>query len=182
MLTYDFSTFPVLETERLILRRLRDSDVNEIFEMRSDPESMKYIPRPLTQNHEDALAHIAKINEQIDLNQGINWAVTLKGDDILVGLMGFYRTEFENYRAEIGYMIHPGYQRRGIVSEAIQRMVSFAFSNLGLHSIEAVIDPENTASEKALQNNGFVKEAHFRENGFFDGKFIDSVHYCILNR
>jgi ribosomal-protein-alanine N-acetyltransferase len=51
-----------------------------------------------------------------------------------------------------------------------------------LHSIEAVIDPENAASEKVLQKNGFVKEAHLKENEFYDGTFIDSVIYSRLSK
>ncbi|MBD3582975.1 GNAT family N-acetyltransferase [Flavobacterium selenitireducens] len=182
MLTYDFSLFPILETERLYLRKLSESDVVEVFEMRSDPANMKFIPRPLIQDHTEALAHIAKINDQIEANQGINWAVTLKGNDKLVGIMGFYRTEFEHFRSEIGYMIHPDYHGQGIVSEAIKKLVEYAFSTMGLHSIVAVIDPDNVASEKVLQKNGFVKEGHFKENEFYDGKFIDSVHYSIVNK
>lgn len=181
MLVYDFSTFPILETERLYLRRLSDKDVREVFEMRSDPENMKFIPRPLLQNHDEALAHIAKINDQIDANQGINWAVTIKGSNKLVGIMGFYRTEFEHYRSEIGYMIHPDFHGRGIVSEAVQKLIGYAFKEMGLHSVVAVIDPLNIASEKALLKNGFVKEGHFKENEFYNGKFIDSVYYSKLN-
>lgn len=182
MLTYDFSTFPVLQTDRLLLRRPADSDVNEIFEMRSDRDNMRFIPRPLLQDREQALDHVRIINEQIDRNEGINWAVTLKGDDRLIGLIGFYRTEFEHFRSEIGYMIHPDFHGRGIVSEAITRLLEYAFSDMNLHSVVAVIDPENIASEKVLQKTGFLKEAHFRENEFYDGKFIDSVHYSILNK
>ena len=51
-----------------------------------------------------------------------------------------------------------------------------------LHSIEAIIDPENFASEKVLQKNGFVKEAHLKENEFYDGRFLDTVIYSILNQ
>jgi len=181
MLTYDFSVFPVLESDRLLLRKVSDEDVAEIFLMRSDPENMKFIPRPLLQNHEDALAHIAMINDQIDANLGINWSVTVKGSDKMVGIMGFYRTQFEHYRSEIGYMIHPDFHGQGIVTEAIKLLIDYAFSAMGLHSIVAVIDPDNLASEKVLQKNGFTKEAHFRENEFYNGKFIDSVHYCKLN-
>jgi ribosomal-protein-alanine N-acetyltransferase len=50
-----------------------------------------------------------------------------------------------------------------------------------LHSIEAIIDPANISSEKVLQKNGFVKEAHLRENDFFNGRFLDTVIYSSLN-
>lgn len=79
-------------------------------------------------------------------------------------------------------MILPEFQGRGIVTESIQALVDYAFNGMKLHSVEAVIDPDNTASEKVLQKCSFVKEAHFKENEFYEGKFWDSVIYSILNK
>jgi ribosomal-protein-alanine N-acetyltransferase len=181
MLTINFSPFPILETERLILRRVLPSDVKEMFELRSNPETMKYIPRPLLTNHEEALAHIQMMEDKIETNEGINWAITLKGDDTMLGVIGHYRIKPEHYRAEVGYMILPEFQGKGITTEAVQCVVDYGFNTMQLHSIEGVIDPENGASEKVLQKCGFVKEAHFKENEYFDGKFIDAVVYSKLN-
>lgn len=182
MLTINFSPFPILETKRLILRRVLPSDVKEMFELRSNPETMKYIPRPLLTNHEEALAHIQMMEDKIETNEGINWAITLKGDDKMLGVIGHYRIKPEHYRAEVGYMILPEYHGKGITTEAVQCVVDYGFNTMQLHSIEGVIDPENGASEKVLQKCGFVKEAHFKENEYFDGKFIDAVVYSILNK
>lgn len=182
MLTINFHPFQNLETERLLLRRLNDNDVNEVLELRGNPENMKFIPRPLAKNTDDALEHIKMINDKIDENVGINWAVTIKGSDKMIGLLGHYRIQPENHRAEIGYMILPQYQGKGYVTEAIKAVMEYGFNQMNLHSIEAVIDPENYASEKALQKIGFVKEAHILENKLFDGKFWDTVIYSMLKR
>jgi len=72
MLTINFHPFQNLETERLLLRRLNPNDVAEVFAMRSNPEVMQYIPRPLALTKEDALAHITMIDEKIENNTGIN--------------------------------------------------------------------------------------------------------------
>ena len=180
MLTINFSPFPILETERLILRRVLPSDVKEMFELRSNPETMKYIPRPLVTNYDEALAHIKMMEDKIETNEGINWAITLKGDDKMLGVIGHYRIKPEHYRAEVGYMILPEYHGKGITTEAVQCVVDYGFNTMQLHSIEGVIDPENEASERVLQKCGFVKEAHFKENEFYDGKFIDAVVYSKL--
>jgi len=182
MLTIDFHPFQNLETQRLLLRRLENSDVKEVFALRSNPATMKFIPRPLVKNDEEALAHITMINAKIDSNEGINWAITLNGNPKLIGIIGHYRIQPQNYRAEIGYMILPEYHGQGIVTEAINKVVRYGFDVMQLHSIEAVIDPGNLASERVLQKNGFVKEAHILENEFFDGKFIDTVIYSLLKR
>ena len=181
MLTINFSPFPILETERLILRRVLPSDVKEMFELRSNPETMKYIPRPLVTNYDEALAHIKMMEDKIETNEGINWAITLKGDDKMLGVIGHYRIKPEHYRAEVGYMILPEYHGKGITTEAVQCGVDYGFNTMQLHSIEGVIDPENEASQRVLQKCGFVKEAHFKENEFYDGKFIDAVVYSKLN-
>lgn len=182
MLDINFSPFHNLETERLYLRRVVKEDVNEIFALRSDQEVMEYIPRPLVKTKEEALAHIAMIDEKIDSNEGINWAITLKGNPKLIGIIGHYRIRPEHFRAEIGYMLLPEYQGKGIISEAIKEVVNYGFEEMKLHSIEAIIDPENFASEKVLQKNGFVKEAHLKENEYYDGRFLDTVIYSILNK
>ena len=181
MLNFNFTPFPVIESNRLILRRITNDDVNEVFELRSNPETMKYIPRPLVKTTEDALEHIAMIEDKIVTNVGINWGITLKSNPKLLGIIGYYRMQPENYRAEIGYILLPEFHGKGIITEAVQRLITYGFNDLNLHSIEAVIDPENFASEKVLQKCNFIKEAHLKECQFYEGKFLDSVIYSLLS-
>jgi ribosomal-protein-alanine N-acetyltransferase len=182
MLEFNFSPFPIIETDRLVLRRITNDDVNEVFELRSNPETMKYIPRPLVKNTKEALEHIAMIEDKIVTNIGINWGISLKENQKLLGIIGFYRMQPENYRAEIGYILLPEFHGKGLIPEAVNRLITYGFNDLNLHSIEAVIDPENFASEKVLQKCGFVKEAHFKESEFYEGKFLDKVIYSLLNK
>lgn len=182
MLTINFTPFPILETERLVLRRVDENDVNEIFSLRSNVETMQYIPRPLVKTTEDALEHIAMIDAKIENNEGINWAITLKGSPKLIGLIGHYRIKPEHFRAEIGYMLLPEFNGKGIISEAVKEVVKYGFDVLKLHSIEAIIDPLNNASAKVLKKNGFIKEAHLKENEFYEGRFLDTVIYSLLNK
>ncbi|MBG6062073.1 ribosomal-protein-alanine N-acetyltransferase [Flavobacterium sp. CG_9.1] len=181
MLTISFTPFPNLETERLLLRRVVPTDVKEIFALRSNPETMKYIPRPLLKTDEDTLEHVAMIDSKIDTNEGINWAIALKDNPKLIGIIGHYRIKPEHFRAEIGYMLLPEYHGKGIISEAVKEAIRYGFQVMKLHSIEAVIDPENQASAKVLEKNGFVKEAHFKENEYYDGRFWDSVVYSLVD-
>lgn len=181
MLDINFLPFQILQTERLILRRVVKEDVPEIFALRSDQEVMKYIPRPLLKTEEEAIAHITAIDEKIDSNEGINWAITQKGNPKLIGIIGHYKLKPEHFRSEIGYMLLAEYQGKGIISEAIKEVVNYGFEVMKLHSIEAIIDPENISSEKVLKKNGFVKEAHFKENEYYEGRFLDTAIYSILN-
>jgi ribosomal-protein-alanine N-acetyltransferase len=182
MLTFNFTPFPVLESERLVLRRITDNDVHEVFELRSNPETMKYIPRPLVTTAQEALEHIATIEDKIVNNIGINWGISLKEDSKLLGIIGYYRMQPENYRAEIGYILLPEFHGKGIIPEAVNTLITYGFHVLQLHSIEAVIDPENFASEKVLQKCGFVKEAHLKEAEFYEGTFLDKVIYSLVDQ
>jgi ribosomal-protein-alanine N-acetyltransferase len=152
------------------------------LELRGSPVTMQFIPRPLVKTKEEALTHFKMIEDKIENNEGINWAITLKGYPKLIGIIGHYRIQPENHRCEIGYMLLPQYNGKGIVTEAIKVVLEYGFENLQMHSIEAVIDPENVASERVLQKNGFVKEAHIVENELWNGKFWDTVIYSILKR
>lgn len=181
MLFINFSDFPELETQRLKLRRADLNDVNELFALRSDPNIMKYIPRPVATSLEEATEHFKMMDEKISNNEMINWAITLKDNPKMIGTIGYFRMKPEHYRAEIGYMLLPDFHGKGYVTEAINGVVDYGFTKMGLHSIEAMIDPENIASAKVLEKCSFVKEAHFKENEFYNGEFIDTVIYSKLN-
>ncbi len=182
MLEFNFQSFQNLETKQLFLRRIYENDVAEVLALRGNPQIMKYIPRPLAKTEEDALAHIIMINEKIETNTGINWGITVKGNPKIIGIIGHYRIQPENHRAEIGYMSLPEYNGKGYITEAIKVVVEYGFEQMNLHSIEAIIDPENIASERVLQKNGFIKEAHILENELWEGKFWDTVIYSLLKR
>jgi ribosomal-protein-alanine N-acetyltransferase len=182
MLEINFTPFPDLETERLSLKQVTIDDADDIFELRSNKEVMKYIPRPLLQNKEEALELIAMLNNKIENNIGINWGIRLKNDSKIIGIIGHYRIKPEHYRAEVGYMLLPEYNGKGIVSEALKKVVEYGFKEMKLHSIEAILDPKNGGSEKVLLKNGFVKEAHLIENEYYEGRFLDTLIYSILNK
>lgn len=182
MITINFHPFQNLETERLLLRRLDENDADEVLALRGNAEIMKYIPRPLAKSKEDALEHIAMIEDKIVNNTGINWGITIKGNPKIIGIIGHYRIKPENHRAEIGYMSFPETNGKGYMSEAIKAVLAYGFEQMELHSIEAIIDPANIASERVLQKNGFVKEAHLLENELWEGKFLDTVIYSLLRR
>lgn len=182
MLEFNFSPFPNLKTNRLILRRMNLSDADQIFALRSNPEIMQFIPRPLIKTKEEALDFISAMDVTIDTNTVINWAITTKEDDKLIGMIGFYRMKPENHRAEVGYILSAEFHGQGIITEALERIIQFGFEEMKLNSIEAVIDPENFGSEKVLLKNNFIKEGHFKEHTFFEGKFLDSVFYSLLKK
>jgi [ribosomal protein S5]-alanine N-acetyltransferase len=181
MLEVKLNPFPELETERLQLKRITADHLTDIFEMRSDPVAMKYIGKPLAKSLDDARDFLAIVDATLSSNDGIAWGIFYRDEKELIGSVSFHRIEKKHYRAEIGYMLKPSEFRKKIMSEIMPEVIDFGFSKLSLHSIEAIISPENKASERLLQKFDFIKEAHFRENFFYEGKFLDSAVYSLLN-
>lgn len=182
MLIFDFTDFPVLQTERLLLRQIINKDANEMFALRSNPEIMKYIPREMPKTIDDAIKHIEFMQGLLESGECINWAICLKEDNKLIGNIGYFRMQPENHRSEIGYMLATEFHGKGILQEAITEIIKYGFETLKLHSIEAVTDPENYASWKLLEKNGFIREGHFKEDCFWQGKYLDSFVYSLLNK
>lgn len=182
MLVLNFSPFPTLLTQRLVLREITTNDAQDLFEMRSNPALMRFIDRPLAQSINDSLKLIELIINSQKNNEGITWGISIKGTPTLIGTIGFWRIQKEHYRAEIGYLLHADYQGKGIMQEAMDAAIGYAFKTLHIHSIEANINPDNVASIKLAEKNGFVREAYFKENFYYNGEFKDTVIYSLLDK
>ena len=180
MLEIQLVPFPVLTTDRLLLRRITEADVQEFYWLRNSEEVMKYIQLPKLESVEKAKERIKTLNEGTLKNEIINWAITLKGEQNLIGWILYKNIDLINHRAEVGYLLHPDYWRKGIVQEAITCVLDFGFTTLNFHSIEALVNPENEASIALLEKFGFILEGHFKENFYFDGQFLDTAVYSLL--
>jgi ribosomal-protein-alanine N-acetyltransferase len=181
MLSFQFSPFPVLETNRLMLRQINFDDADAFFELRTNEKAMKFIGKNKPTHLSEIYDLMEIITKDINENLAISWAITLKGESRLIGTIGYYRNDFQNYRGEIGYMLLPVFWQKGIMSEAIQAVLHYGFEVIKFHSISANIDPRNKASAAILKKFNFIKEAYFRENYYFNGEFLDSEIYGLLN-
>ncbi|MBS1744483.1 MAG: GNAT family N-acetyltransferase [Bacteroidetes bacterium] len=182
MLNIRFTPFPVLETERLLLRCINFEDAQQLFALRSDPNIMKYLDRKPFKTIDEAITFIReKILDNLHRNDGILWVIEMKDQPgKMIGSTGFWRLDKEHYRAEIGYMLHSDYWRKGIMKEAILVTIQWLFSQTDVHSIEANINPENEPSAAILKSIGFEQEAYFKENYYFNGQFKDSAIYSYV--
>lgn len=153
----NFTPFPVLKTERLTLRQLISSDDKDIFALRSDGNVNKYLNRKPSKSIEDAKIFIQNINENIQRNNSIYWAITLNGNDKLIGTICLFDFSNDNLKAEIGYELLPGFQGKGIMQEATSKVIDFAIQHIGINSIEAYTHFENQSSTRLLEKFNFKK-------------------------
>lgn len=177
-----FATFPVLETERLTLRAPTLDDTAALFRIRSDPEVMRYFGSPPISTREMAALHIENFQAAFQEQRGIRWVITRRGSAQMLGSCGFWRLVKEHYRAEIGYDLAPEYWGMGVMTEAVGAILGFGFGPMGLHSVEAQIDPDNSASRRVLEKLGFVQEGYFHENYYVAARaaFGDTAVFSLL--
>lgn len=153
-----FNPFPKLETDRLLLRNIEESDHEIILFLRSDTMINKFIERPehrKTKNKTDAIKFINEINENAKTNKSIAWGITLKNHPEIVGTICLWNFSEDRKIAEVGYDLNPSFQGKGIMSEAMKSVIDFGFTQLKLDIIEAFTHKENETSKRLLKKNGF---------------------------
>ncbi len=181
-LTTAFATFPILETERLILRAPTIDDVADLFAVDSDPRVTRYLGFPPLTNMDEAVQRVQRFTNEFQGQQAIRWVVSRRAEPRLLGIFGFVRMTKPHFRAELGYMLGTDSWGQGIASEACRPILDFGFTQMGLHSVEARIDPDNIGSQRVLEKLGFVREAYFRQN-FYEpaqNRFTDTAVFGLL--
>ena len=175
-----FDQFPNIETKRLVLRSFTIQDAEELFKIRSDDRVTKYLDRDNHKTVEESQKMIEGILQSFKNKGGINWIILERASSEIAGYIGYWNLIKENVRAEIGYVLKPEYWGKGYISEALSKVLEFGFNEFKLHSIMGNVNPQNERSIKLLERFGFKKEAHFREDYLYNGKYIDSIIYCLL--
>jgi ribosomal-protein-alanine N-acetyltransferase len=180
MLILNLYPTPLLATQRLTLRAITGEDAPELFAMRGSPEVMKYADRDPAASLEEAEEWITNMDKLQQKNETIMWGITLQGASTLIGTIGYWHLQPEHHRAEIAYMLMPAYQGKGLMAEAITEVTRYAFDKIMLHSIQANVNPANQASIIVLEKTGFVREGYFKQNFYYNGKFLDSAVYSLI--
>lgn len=150
--------FQSLSSERLILRRPELDDAKEIFNLRSNEQVNQYLDREPATSIEGAAAFIEKIVDVINKNEGCYWAICLKEDPRPIGTICYFDFSSDQATAEVGYELHPSYQHKGIMQEALVTVLQYGFQVLQVKSIVAFPSPDNAASIRLLERNGFERE------------------------
>lgn len=176
-----FLTFPELETPRLLLREIRPTDAPQILAMRASQRVNRFIPRAPMADLAEAEALVARTRQAYADRQAIGWAAVRKGTDTIMGTCGLTGIEHRNLRAEIGGELQTDHWGKHMAIEAVTAICQYGLHTLGLHTIEAKVHPDNRGAIALLSALGFVKEAHFRERGVHNGRFIDMAVYTLFS-
>lgn len=174
------STFPVLETDRLILRQVTNDDAGSLLKYLSDKDVMKYVGLAPFISIENSLEEISWYQSIFENKTGIRWGITVKDQGEVIGSCGFLNLVTKHHRSEIGIELSKEYWRKGIASEAFEAVIEYGFKEMNLQRIEALIEPANIPSQKLAERHGFIREGLLRNYEFTCGKFDDLYMYSLL--
>ena len=177
------SSFPTLETERLLLREIVQDDVPALFAVHGDPEAMKWFGV-------DPLADEAAAVKLVDLfaswrslaNPGTRWGIQIKGQSSLVGTCGLFAWHRNWRKCALGYELNPNSQGNGYMQEALRTCLAWGFEYMELNRVEAQVHPGNAASLRSLERLGFRQEGLLRQLGFWGARYHDMYQYSLLRQ
>ncbi len=170
-----------IKTERLHLRQLTEKDKHEIFELQSSIENQRYIDRPIMSKIEQASAFIEKINNGIQNEEWLYWAICERNSNKLIGTICLWNFSKNKSQLEFGYELNIKYRGSGYMGEAVKAVIDFGLNKLRLKSIEAYTNQQNFPSIKILENNGFVFHKTILEKCQFKEGTINMSVY-VLNK
>ena len=183
---FDYTEFPVLETERLRLREIVPMDTADIFAIRGDYEVTRYNIGAAYQDATEARELIQSMTRLYLEGKEIRWGITLNsrhgGNDTVIGMCGFNYWNRVDRRASIGFDIAREYWRRGIMREALTEILRFGFIEMDLNRVEADVSAENEASIRLLTGLGFIQEGRQRQQYYDEGAFHDLLLYGLLRK
>jgi [ribosomal protein S5]-alanine N-acetyltransferase len=172
------NAFPTLETERLILREIISEDAPEVFGIFSDPKVMLYYDIEALTEPKQAFEVINRFTEWRQKEQGIRWGIALKGSGRILGTCGLIWKR-HNRSAILGYDLSWDFWGRGIMTEALKPVLTYAFDH-EVNRVEAMTHTENVTSQRVLTRLGFQAEGILRDYFYFKGKFFDLKCFSLL--
>ena len=175
------AAFTQIESERLRIRRFKDSDLTPFIAYRNDSKVARYQSWD-SLDEQEARAFIREAGSaQLGVpGEWFGFAIELRETGDLIGECALMVDEEEPYRAEIGFTLAREYQGKGFASEAVSVLLDCAFGTLGLHRAVAIADCRNAPSWALLERVGMRREGHFLENVWFKGEWADEYLYAIL--
>ncbi|MBI1936869.1 MAG: GNAT family N-acetyltransferase [Ignavibacteriales bacterium] len=171
---------PILETGRLLLRELTVLDTDDIFEYASQPETIIYLPWESHKSQDDTLSFLKMVSEKFSTSDNINWGIEFKSKRKIIGSIEIRKWNDINRCGDIGYALSPAYWNKGIMSEALRRVIKFAFEELNLNRVEAHCDENNTGSYRVMEKAGMKYEGTLRQKVFVKGQFVSMKLYSLL--
>ena len=174
-----FSNLPRFETKRLILRRIELRDYEDMYEYSADLDVTKYLTWTPHSNTTETRDYIVDIQKKYDAGKFYDWGLVYKADGRFVGTCGFTSINLTQNTCEIGYVLSKRYWGMGLIPEALECVMDFAFSYFGFDKIQARFLEGNIQSQKVMQKMGMVREKIEQNAMYVRGEFKNVHTYSI---
>jgi [ribosomal protein S5]-alanine N-acetyltransferase len=171
---------PIIETERLILRRMRLDDAEDLFAYGSDPEVTRTTTWPTHLSIDDSRTFLTWVLEQYERGEHAGWGIEHRADGKFIGTVGYVMFSDAGYVGEIGYALARPYWGQGLTTEAAKAVIRFGFDYLGLHRIQATCHADNVGSYRVMEKAGMRFEGILRGSRYVKGRFDDVRMYALL--
>jgi RimJ/RimL family protein N-acetyltransferase len=178
----DQPRLPTLPGERVALRWLTAADADDIYEIYSDPEAMRFWSTTAMTAKSQARTLLREIREEHAAGHLHEWGLVDPLGGKVIGTCTLFHLDRSNRRAEIGFALGRQWWGKGLMGEALTVLLDFAFGQLGLRRIEADTDPANSASIRLLESLGFRREGLLRERWNVGGELQDTLFLGLLAR
>ncbi|MEA5013812.1 MAG: GNAT family protein [Candidatus Limiplasma sp.] len=175
-----FCHLPTLLTPRLLLRPVRMSDAQDIFEYSRDPEVARHVLWEAHQSIHQTRGYIRFLLKQYRGGQPGSFVIELPQERKVIGTIGFMWIQQENRSAEVGYSLSRAYWNQGLMTEALRAILGFGFDKLHLNRIEAQHESDNPASGRVMAHVGMRYEGRLRQRIYNKGRYVDVELYAIL--
>jgi ribosomal-protein-alanine N-acetyltransferase len=176
----DWSALPTLNANRVSLRWITEADIDAFYAIYSHPEVMRYWSFTALTERDQAAKLISEIHEGFQRQALLKWGIARPTDNLLIGSITLFNLDFTHRRAEIGYALGRDHWGQGYMQEALTAVINYAFAELGLHRIEADVDPRNNASIRTVERLGFQREGYLRERWQVGGEIQDALFFGLL--
>ena len=174
------ATLPTLATERLTIRWLGAADAPALLAIFGDPVVCRYWSHPPLADLAAAGRMVEEIHAHFAARTLFQWGLARRDGGGVIGTCTLGSLNAEHRRAEVGFALRHDHWGRGYVAEAMPALIAFAFETLGLHRLEADVDPRNEASVRVVERLGFRREGLLRERYHVLGDVQDSLMFGLL--
>ncbi len=177
---YMIVPLPVLETKRLTLRQLERTDCDDVYRYASLSQTTRYLLWSPHLNLFETKGYLDYARKNYRTGDFFDWGIVYKQTEAVIGTVGFTTVDFQNNKAEIGYVLSPEYHHMGLASEAVERILRFAFDKVCFERLEAHIMEENIPSRKLAEKHGFTLDGIMKKYLFVKGEYKNICIYSLL--
>ena len=176
------SEFPVIQTDRLTLRKPTEEDIIPMLLLSQDEEVMEFYGMEVFKEEKQSREEIEWFLKIWKEKTGARWMISLKEDPKMIGDIGFYDYKKKHRKAEIGYKLARSHWRKGYMTEALIAILEYVFKETDINRLQAVVDPRNPASFLLLEKCGFLREGILRDYEFEKGDYVDLIMHSVLRK